>query len=857
MKSLMIAVFAVFASGLLFAETFSWRHVKNHSGSALPESPNWESFGVSSNWAVGEGGDGENPQNSVPGLSDTIYYGKVSDYKGKIACFDLGGDVHEVSRISGGGTQWVPYLMLMKNGTLSFLGSFTNNSTHVHVMDGGKFVHGMSCVSDFGKSEQYSLMHIHENGELDFAGTAWFISFQLLVDAGGKATFHPAKFAFSQSASKTSPASYIRNHGILDLPDGFVLNGMYTPSGPCVFTFEQKSGTLNLGGGFTKSEYTDGSSNINHADFFLAGGTVNVNNDVSFLRFRNVVMTNDAVATVNIAAGKVLDFTEMEFMPGSKLTKCGEGTVKLGSSVPDVLNIAEGIVEPTRAVRFKTLSFAEGGVLHIAVSGVSADNVMNAEKASITVTEEVLLSDKPIFRVFDECALKAMVDRIAAPEGFSVVANGGTLTIEKAHEPTEFVWKHKRSGLYYSFYDTTSWGVGKTIESENPGGWIPGEKDCIYYATTAGNVEYQRHFSFDMNGGSRWVNALSCGTEDPTWGFCNIKVKNGMLGFLSSFTNMRARVTVEAMGRFVLGDDCSTLMGYGGAQNSYTVNDGGECVIGGNVHMQIMHTSVKPGGKMTFRPASFAYDSNVSANNSQSYIRNSGTLEFPNGLTLGGASKGGCAFTVEQLDGDMLLGGDIVMADAVDYLDFRLSNGTLRVVNDAAFVGCRTVAMLGDASATVDVEKGKCADFSAMEFDTGTVVSKSGEGVLKLGDSAPDTLSVEKGSLVIGGAASFGEGLSFGEGSSLHFAAQGASADSIEGIDDVGVTMSESLLNPGTVLLESKNQDILLTIADKLGSAVAAKPNSRLMLSVEAKGVDSGVFELKVVRNPGYWIVVR
>jgi hypothetical protein len=144
-----------------------------------------------------------------------------------------------------------------------------------------------------------------------------------------------------------------------------------------------------------------------------------------------------------------------------------------------------------------------------------------------------------------------------------------------------------------------------------------------------------------------------------------------------------------------------------------------------------------------------------------------------------------------------------------------------------------------------------------MEFDTGTVVSKSGEGVLKLGDSAPDTLSVEKGSLVIGGAASFGEGLSFGEGSSLHFAAQGASADSIEGIDDAGVTMSESLLNPGTVLLESKNQDILLTIADKLGSAVAAKPNSRLMLSVEAKGVDSGVFELKVVRKPGYWIVVR
>jgi hypothetical protein len=29
------------------------------------------------------------------------------------------------------------------------------------------------------------------------------------------------------------------------------------------------------------------------------------------------------------------------------------------------------------------------------------------------------------------------------------------------------------------------------------------------------------------------------------------------------------------------------------------------------------------------------------------------------------------------------------------------------------------------------------------------------------------------------------------------------------------------------------------------------------MLSVEAKGVDSGVFELKVVRKPGYWIVVR
>jgi hypothetical protein len=241
----------------------------------------------------------------------------------------------------------------------------------------------------------------------------------------------------------------------------------------------------------------------------------------------------------------------------------------------------------------------------------------------------------------------------------------------------------------------------------------------------------------------------------------------------------------------------------------------------------------------------------------KSYLCNKGTLEIPNGFTLGGASKGGCTFTVEQLGGEMLLGGGIEMADTVDYLDFRLSNGTVRVANDAAFIGCRTVSMLGGGSAAVDVADRKTADFSSMTFEADTSVVKTGSGSLKLGASVPSALTVNAGRIIVGAAAVFGEGLSLQDGAGLHFAAAGSSAVSIAGLADAEVTADAALLRRGTVILQSADETLLSALAEKLSPLVEADKEAGLVLTVRPAVDGSGDFRLCVAAKPGLSVILR
>ena len=823
------------------ADTFYWTPTANHSGATPPSSHAWKSFDASSNWAAGANPSAGNPDSRVPGENDYFFYGKVSDFTGKVACMDMGGD-RTVKGLLGGTTQWVPYLLLLQNGSLTFTESFTNNSTHVHVYDGGGFTLGANCASRCGSSNMYTLLHAHDGGELDVGGAVSIHLFRMIVDSGATATLHPSEFAFASSANKENGMSFVSNKGVLDVPDGLVISG-YAGVRPCTFLLEQSDGVLNLGGALAMTDYGD------HAEFLLGGGTVNATGDVSFSNFNSVMMTNDAVATVNVAAGKTLDLTSMTFLQGTALTKTGSGKLVLGSSVPDAINIEGGVVEPSAAVAFGTVSFAEGGTLHIGLLGVTAQKVVGAGVASITVAAGLLAQSKPIFSVADEDAASALAQKITAPEGMSVVANGGTLTIEKAHEPAGFVWQKQGNAGYWSFYDASYWGVGTTSDAANEDGLIPGEGDVLNYGFI-----YNQYFCFDMEGGTRWIKGLGTSVGN-TYAPVNIKVRNGTLGIRADFTNIHAVVTVGSAGRFVLGENCGAKMGRGGASSDCTVKSGGECVIGGDICISLVKMAVKDGGRLVFRPSSLVYDTaNGSLNSS---IVNSGSLEFPGGLALSGASTGGYSLRIEQRAGEMVLGGGVTMADTVDHLDFILAGGTVNVTNDAAFIGCRTVMMTNDAVAEVSVGSGKTANFTSMSFESGARLSKTGAGSLILGDTAPSSLSVEAGRLVVGGATAFGSGLSLGEGSVMHFAADGASASAIAGVTDAEFTVEAGLLRRGTVLMRSADAELLNAILQKLSAYAADLSSLRRALVVKPDENAPDMYCLTVVSTCGLVISVK
>ena len=858
-KTLSVAAGIALFSIAAHSETFTWKHISKNSGYTPPASPNWQAFGDPANWKIGDKDSGtvENTASLVPGAADTLYLGKFDDYLGKSYCFDLGGILHTVSGISGGTSQWNPYLMLLKNGTLEFVESFTNNATHVHVYEKAKFVLGGNSKNLLGSPNLHSVFHVYEDGEVDFGGVSYFVNFQMIVDYGGKVTFHPSKFAFYSSANVKHDGNcwIVSNSGTFDLPDGFLLEGQWTADGPCVFVFEQKNGVLNVGGNFEKSEMTDGQTNRNFADFVLEGGTINASADVSFVRFRNVVMTNDAVATVNVAEGKTLDLSVMKFMPGTVLAKTGKGTVKFGDSVPDVLNVEGGVIDSIGHARFGVIDFSPETELWLNAAGVSARVVNGIENVKLTVGENLIASRKPIFRVDNEEVAETMAQMISVPEGYTTVINSGTLTVERSHAPSVFYWKHENSGSYYPFYDPSAWGVGKTADSANEGEWIPGEDDDIYY----GNA-YQRYLHFDMNGGTRKVRSLCDGLSPAAneWGFCYIGVKNGSLEFTSCFTNGRAHVTVADTGRFVLGENCGAQMGKGGMNSKCTVESGGECVMAGNLSIHRLDSSVKSGGKMVFRPSEFTFSSLVNTKDYTSHIDNCGLLELPDGISIGGPSYGGgCVLLVRQSAGEMVLGGNVENRSPNDHLDFNLTGGVVRVTGDAAFAGCRNVVMVNGVAAEISVAPEKLADFSAMEFMEGTALAKTGAGSLKLGASAPASLSVESGELVIGGSAAFGSGLSLGGRARLRFAGAGASADSIAGIDGAEFAVDASAVKYGTVLLESGNAELMETLAERLAPLVLAATDSCRTVAVKAADGEEGILKLTVVSNCGLKVILR
>jgi hypothetical protein len=165
--------------------------------------------------------------------------------------------------------------------------------------------------------------------------------------------------------------------------------------------------------------------------------------------------------------------------------------------------------------------------------------------------------------------------------------------------------------------------------------------------------------------------------------------------------------------------------------------------------------------------------------------------------------------------------------------------------------------MTNGVSAAVDVNDGKTADFSAMEFGEGTALLKSGAGALRLGASVPASLTVESGRLVVGAAAVFGEGLSLQNGAGLHFAAAGSSAVSIEGLATAEVTADAALLRRGTVILQSADETLLSALAEKLSPLVEADKEAGLVLTVRPAVDGSGDFRLCVAAKPGLSVILR
>ena len=355
-----------------------------------------------------------------------------------------------------------------------------------------------------------------------------------------------------------------------------------------------------------------------------------------------------------------------------------------------------------------------------------------------------------------------------------------------------------------SFSDSTYWSGGSAD--------YPGENDYFLH----GNTRYY----FDLGGNTYTIGGLANGYNSP-YNQQTLTIENGTLVVKHSFSNRVFRVIAKDTGHFKFGPDSCSELGDGGAGvNLYDIRNGGAVTFNGTVIAARFVVVVSSGGTFTFNPSSFyflstAYDIAVQA------ITNSGTAYFPSGVTLNGdcsSTKPPSTFTIRQNAGTMTLGGPLVRNGTYGKLCFSLAGGTLAATSDVSFTGLDVVTMEAGCTATVNVDAGSTLDLSAMTFGANAALTKSGAGIVNVGTSLPDVLTVASGSVRVTSGVALGSRLSLNSGTTLVLAGVGISADAIGGIADVAVVLDDAVVSlvDGTPVFSSGDAALLASIAAKL-----------------------------------------
>ena len=382
-----------------------------------------------------------------------------------------------------------------------------------------------------------------------------------------------------------------------------------------------------------------------------------------------------------------------------------------------------------------------------------------------------------------------------------------------------FYWKDDTStSQWRSFGSADSWAVGTTADAGNPQGKVPTSSDDLYYGT---NHSWANHSRFDLDGTSYILRGVVNGDCDYATRY--LYFRNGTLTFTGNFTNTCYRISVKDTGKLVFAPTCGARFGRGEQWGWIEVEDGGEMSIYGDMAFNAFVLRVLPGGTLNLQPKSFvtstAFTEDLSA--STRFVENSGTLNLPQGLTLGGTGGGATkpVYRIYQSAGTINLGGSITRASGgwSDY-ELYLSGGTLNATNDATIsTTLKSVAMTNDTSFTISVSDGKTLTATGLTFGERTHLTKSGPGTLKLGSALPSDLSVQGGVITFGSACNLGDGvLTMAAGSTLVISALGLSATSVLGIENASVAVDGSLLATTCVLFESDSAELLSVILAKL-----------------------------------------
>ena len=661
-----------------------------------------------------------------PGERDWI--GFVSKTDGFEASFtqnyDLNGRSVKVKGITSEGTsygtgakgQGYGYrYRQFRNGTIEFTQGYFAHRDMVTVEANAKFLIAPTCVSDLqwgGAQNVYTI-----NGELDWQGTISLCSLQLTAAAGSTVNFAPSSIALNDGAG--AMYSSFDNSGTMKFPNGLAFTTTSKSHGTAhPYNFYQRAGEMIVGGSFTGDDTV--AKDI--FTFDLIGGQLTVTGDSAFTLFDSYgMLTEESSATIDIAEGKTLDWSKATFAAGTTLNVTGAGTLVLGESYPETLNLGDGV----------KLGFATD----VNLDGKTITGVEGAEFVLTTVVG----SPRAFTVRTTDAALKAKVDAMVLPENWTKTVSDEGITF--ALPPEVFVWASSQAVRAYD--NPAYWSVGAVENvNNNPNQWIPGPQDLLLYGTGA---VYKRLY-LNMGGQTRQLSGIT--GDGVNWYEHWMSVENGTLEIVNNFSNYYYLAEIKDGGKFVLGPKSFSRLGYSGAMNNYTVRSGGEVDFLGTIELNNSSTTIDAGGTVLFDPVLFAYDRE--AYNHESFGNrgtwNSGTINAPHGIAVHGsdnpyspAVNNPMVYTLQNLGGATInLGGDIKYTGGTGRFRLDVQGGTINVTEDAKLEGLDYANF--DNAVAINVADDKAFDLSPATFGAASALTV--DGAIKLGVNQPVTLTL-------------------------------------------------------------------------------------------------------------------
>ena len=786
MKTSRMSLSVAFALSLfahaVHASTYYWREVRNNG---------YLSFVDPANWIMGTSDQGE-PATDVPGENDWLHY--TNGYANR-QWMDMGGQSVSVLGIdfTYAILQYGWRYMAVRNGSLTFTESFLNRQVYMTVDAGGCFTVAPTCRIEFTWGGAMNVYKVNDGGRLELYGPMFVGTLCVTNYEGGVVVVDPASFRLTEQGAAANESCFV-NDGNMSFPHGLTIapDGKYGVKQGCRYPFIQRTGTMSLGGSFV----ADGTL-YNEFTFDMQGGALSIVGDVSMPLFNSVgMLTDGTTATVDIAEGTTLDWSNATFANGTTLNVTGSGTLILGSSYPSVLNLSEGI----------TLGLGEASADMHVINGVAGANFIVPE-------ETCVFRNQVLVRTGDADMLAEIAAKlIVGKTGWSAVASAGRICLSWSEGSRKFIWKGMAK--LCSFFDYTKWSTSwdeslpqwESSEWSNEEQLIPGENDYWLYGT---GLPYKA-FYFDMDGATYRVGGF-WGTDgqgayqnEPGWPH-DMLVTNGTLEIVRNFTNQHFACTVASSGRFVLAGTSVSRLGYTKSfSNVVAVANGGEMRCLGTVYVNNVSVRVAAGGRCVLNPVQFNFDDGALDELGRG-IFSEGVLEIPDGLAVGSVNASDKVtaerapwFTISSF-GSLLLGGDVSFTESGEYgrgkVCLDVLGGVVNVTNSTAFPGLESVTFTNDA-VTVAIDEGATLSLTNAMFGTGTAITVVGAGTLAMGGEYPESLEL-------------------GNGVTLEFAKGGAAFGNISGIDGANFVLGDEIRRR-TVLGESSDAAMLAAIADKI-----------------------------------------